>query len=136
MMAQTRIKTRRREASNKLQYWLVGANWGGEDQFDKFIRRGNWEIGYKDEDQPSFAALRERMRQGDRVALKRGIGPGSPNIEVRALGVIKEVSVDGRVYINWLVVDLARKVPSKGCYKTIHGPFLFEDSWTREVFCL
>lgn len=69
--------------------------------------------------------------------LKRMLGQCSPNIEIRALGIVKEIDPeDKRVYIHWAVSGLQRQMPSKGCFSSIHGPFLVEDEWTRLVFQL
>jgi hypothetical protein len=112
--------------------------WGGhEDQSEVFIRRGYWFLGWNDEEQPAQAALRDKILPGDRIAIKRMLGQGSPNIEVRALGTVKEIDHDDkRVYIHWAVSELQRKVPSKGCFASIHGPFSADDDWTRLVFQL
>jgi len=117
-------------------YWVVGAMWGGqEDQSETFIRRGYWFLGWSDEDQPAQAKLRDQMRPGDRIAIKKMLGQGSPNIAIRALGVIKEIDEeDKRVYVDWFVRGLEREVPSKGAYKSIHGPYTADDPWVKEVF--
>jgi hypothetical protein len=117
-------------------YWVVGAMWGGQDdQSEKFIRRGYWFLGWSDQEQPAQARLRDQIKQDDRIAIKRMLGQGSPNIEVRALGVVKEIDPDDkRVYIDWYVKGLEREVPSKGAYKSIHGPFPANDPWVKEVF--
>lgn len=116
-------------------YWLVGANWSGHDQADAFYRRGYWEIGYGDDEQPRFAELRDQMAPGDRVALKAMRGRGAGTITIKALGVVKEVH-EGKVFIDWLLTDLDREVESKGCFKTIHGPYGAhrEREWVKEVF--
>jgi len=110
--------------------------WGGQqDQSEKFIRRGYWFLGWSDDEQPAQAKLRDQMRPGDRIAIKRMLGQGSPNIAVRALGVIKEIDEDDkRVYVDWFVKGLEREVPSKGAYKSIHGPYSADDAWVKEVF--
>lgn len=120
------------------QYWIVGAMWGGhDDQSEIFIRRGYWFLGWSDEEQPAQASLRDQIQPGDRIAIKRMLGQGSPNIEIRALGTVKEIDPDDkRVYIHWAVSGLQRQVPSKGCFASIHGPFPADDEWTRLVFQL
>ncbi len=120
------------------RYWLVGAYWEGDDQSDAFFRRGYWELGWSDEQQPGMAQQRDSIRAGDRIAVKSMLGQGSPNIAIRGLGIVKEVGEDKRVYINWLVTDLNRIVPSGGCYKAIHGPYTVEENteWLGEVFRL
>jgi hypothetical protein len=63
------------------------------------------------------------------------LGQGSPNIEIRAIGIVKEVDPDEkRVYVDWVLREINRVVPSKGCYASIHGPFAPDDPWTNEVF--
>jgi hypothetical protein len=117
-------------------YWVVGAMWGGhDDQSDKFIRRGYWYLGYKGDDQPDQQKRRDQVRPGDRIAIKRMLGRGSPDIEIRALGVVREIDEDDkRIYIDWLVRDVKRQVPGNGCFASIHGPFTEDESWTTEVF--
>jgi len=117
-------------------YWVVGAMWyGQDDQSEKFIRRGYWYLGYSEDEQPAQTKLRDQMRPGDRIAIKRMLGQGSPNIAIRALGVIMEIDEeDKRVYVDWFVKGLEREVPSKGAYKSIHGPYTDDDPWVKEVF--
>ena len=120
----------------KHNYWLVGANWSGEDQADTFYRRGYWELGWSDDDQPNFAQRRDNIRKDDRIALKARRGRGADTITIKALGVVKEVGEDKRVYIDWLLTKLEREVASKGCYGSIHGPYGSdrEPDWVKEVF--
>ena len=120
------------------QYWVVGAMWAGhEDQSEIFIRRGYWYLGWRDDEQPAQAVLRDQIRPGDRIAIKRMLGKGSPNIEIRALGTVKEIdTTDKRVYVHWAVAGMQRQVPAKGCFASIHGPFPAEDTWTHLVFQL
>jgi len=120
------------------QYWVVGAMYGGkDDQAPKFIRRGYWVLGWSDSDAPDQAQRRNQVRAGDRIAIKRMMGKGSAEIRITALGVVTEVDDDDkRVYVNWIASDLDRVVDSRGCFKSIHGPFDAEDPWTKEVFRL
>jgi hypothetical protein len=117
-------------------YWLVGANWGGDDQAEAFYRRGYWELGWSDEQQPGMAHRRNGMRPHDRIAVKSMLGHGSSNISIRALGIVKEVGEDKRVYIEWHVTGLNREVPSRGCYSSIHGPYTADRDadWLGKVF--
>lgn len=65
------------------------------------------------------------------------MGQGATQIKITALGVVTEVDPeDNRVYVSWIANDLDRKVESKGCFQSIHGPFDAEDPWTKEVFRL
>ena len=115
------------------QYWVVGATWE-KDQYEKFIKRGCWEIGYDDVEKPGYANLRAQIKEGDRIAIKSMLGQGSPNIRIKAIGIVKDV--DKIVYIHWVIEDLNRVVPSKGSYGTIHGPFTEpkDDEWIGKVF--
>lgn len=130
-------------------YWVVGAMWGGNDDvLDTFIERGYWycwDIGEKNmagsDAGNSVAAQRDRFRQikkGDRIAVKKMLGRGAKEIEVRALGIVKDVDSDEwRVYMNWLTTpEFSRRVPIKGCAASVHGPFQNNDLWVREVFCI
>ena len=120
------------------QYWVVGAMYSGrDDQSEKFIRRGYWVLGWSDAEQPSYAQLRDQINPGDRIAIKRMMGKGSSEIRITTLGVVLEVDPDDkRVYVNWLADDLDRVVESRGCFKSIHGPFAEDDPWVRDVFRL
>jgi hypothetical protein len=124
---------------NKHNYWVVGATWyeTHDDKLDTFKRRGYWLLGHTDEKQPAQARLRDKIKPGDRIAIKKMLGQGSKKIEIRALGIVKEIDdYDKRIYIHWAVSNLERKVPSKGCFKSIHGPFPASEEWTRLVFQL
>ena len=52
------------------RYWLVGANWSGDNLQDAFYRRGYWEMGYEDSEKPNFAKKRDQMKPNDRIAIK------------------------------------------------------------------
>lgn len=121
-----------------MNYWLVGANWSGDDQADVFFRRGYWELGWDDSEQPSMAQKRDNIKPNYRIAVKSMRGKGSSTITIRALGIVKEVGTDKRVYINWLIMDMDREVPSKGGFGSIHGPYTIntDTEWIREVFCI
>ena len=116
-------------------YWLLGANWEGEELKETFFRRGYWEMGYEDIDKPQFADKRDRIKENDRVAIKRMNGKGSTTITILAIGIVKEVA-EKRVFISWILTDMERIVESKGVFATIHGPYSFNDKWTNEVFCI
>lgn len=119
-------------------YWVVGAMWEGghEDQMDSFLRRGYWELGWKEPDAPEAQITRrDQIQAGDRIAVKKMLGRGSSEIEIRALGIVREVAPDDkRVYVDWVVTRMNRRVHAHGCLASIHGPFPAADAWTREVF--
>jgi hypothetical protein len=112
--------------------------WGGQDdQSEKFIRRGYWFLGWDDNKQPQQAARRDQIQRGDRIAIKRMLGRGASSIEIRALGVVKEIDADDkRVYIHWATSEMNREVPAHGCLQSIHGPYSADDEWARLVFQL
>lgn len=123
-----------------MSYWVVGAMFGGhEDQYDRFIRRGYWycwEPGQSNIPAETHSRF-EQIRTGDRIAIKRLLGRGSTEIEIRALGVVTDVDLDEwRVYVDWISQGLARRVPLHGCAGSIHGPFEHGDDWINAVFCL
>ncbi len=120
------------------QYWVVGAMWGGQDdQSPKFIRRGYWFLGWEDDEAPDQAHRRDQIRPGDRIAIKRMMGQGSNQIRITALGIVTEIDEEDQcVYVKWVASDLDRPVESRGCFKSIHGPFDADDPWTKEVFFL
>ncbi len=114
------------------QYWVVGATIEGRDQHEAFVRRGHW---FMVNEEPGETEKRRQIAAGDRIAIKRMIGQGEADIEVRALGIVTESDVEeARVYVQWVATNLQRRVPSHGCYATIHGPFTQNDEWTRQVF--
>ncbi len=121
-------------------YWLVGAMWEGKhDMLPSFLAGGYWYLGYTPDEDASQNALRDQMEIGDRLAVKRMLGQGAQEIEIRAIGIIKHIDLeDGyrRIYVNWVVDGLQRRVPAKGCFRSVHGPFSADDEWTRTVFCL
>lgn len=118
-------------------YWVVGAMWSGhDDQMDAFVRRGYWRLGWQDDEQPAQAEKRDAIRPGDRIAIKRMLGQGSANIEIRAIGIVTEIDDDKRVYVRWAATDLQREVPARGCFGSIHGPFADDDDWTIRAFQL
>ena len=123
------------------QYWLVGAMWGGtDDALSMFIKRGYWycwdpKINPDIPDVVKFCF--PKILAGDRLAVKKMLGQGSPSIEIRALGIVKDVDYsEWRVYVDWLVTDLNRQVPIKNHMGSIHGPLSAADEYTRLVFQL
>lgn len=124
-----------------IQYWLVGANWAGDDQAQTFYGCGFWELGWDDNDQPSMAALRNSMRIDDRVAVKQMRGKGAQTINIRALGIVTRNDETRRqVFIKWVVTGLNREVAARGCFASIHGPYTITNPvhapWLKEVFLL
>ncbi|WP_429067951.1 hypothetical protein [Aeromonas bestiarum] len=123
-----------------MNYWVVGASWGGtEHQDQKFVKGGYWMLGWEEKDQPAQYALAEKMKAGDRIAIKRMKGKGKTGIKVFHTGIIQDVILETNKVIctvNWVATDLKRDISeSRGCFASIHGPFT-NDAWVQEVFCL
>lgn len=123
-------------------YWLVGAMFEGhDDQFHDFIERGYWEFDWDDSDQPEMTSKRSMVQIGDRIAIKKMLGQGATEIEIRAIGEVTRISASSRVlFVKWAVPEMKRKVESKGCFASIHGPYKLDDPndgyWVRTVFCI
>ena len=63
------------------------------------------------------------------------LGKGSRKIEIRAIGIVKEVDPeDKRVYVKWILCDMKRPIESKGCFQSIHGPYSANDPWIANAF--
>lgn len=120
---------------NKPNYWLVGANWDGDDQAKAFFLRGYWETGYEENEPPAQTKRRKQVKVGDRIAIKSMDGQGASTITIKAIGIVKDIA-DQKIFIDWKITDLNRSVPSHGAFATIHGPYSFSEAWIHEAFCL
>lgn len=123
-----------------MNYWVVGASWGGtEHQDQKFIKGGYWMLGWEEKDQPGQFALAEKLKSGDRIAIKRMKGKGQKGIKILHIGIIKDVILETSKVIctvNWVATNLNRNInESRGAFASIHGPYV-NDTWVQEVFCL
>ena len=123
-----------------MNYWVVGASWGGvEHQDKKFVEEGYWMLGWKREDQPGQYEKASQIKPGDRIAIKRMKGQGQTGIRIFHIGIIKGVILETNKVIctvDWVATDLKRNIEeSRGCFASIHGPFI-QDAWVQEVFCL
>jgi len=118
-----------------MNYWIVGATWGEKNLAEAFYRRGYWEMGYNDTDQLVYASRRNKIKTGDRIAVKTRDGRAANTICIKAIGIVKEVA-DKCVYIKWIIKGMDRHVPSRNYFGTIHGPIKSSDSWTWKAFCL
>lgn len=117
-----------------MNYWVVGATWGHDDQAERFYLRGTWQMGYDEADQPGYTDRINRIKQGDRIAVKKRDGKGASTISIKAIGVVKDVA-EGIVYIDWVATNLERHVPCKNYFGTIHGP-VNDETWRNQAFCL
>lgn len=136
------------------QYFVVGASTNDNNHHplvETFIRRGYWEMdstiksgqpsNFPVEDSKSIARF-EKMRIGDRIAIKRMNGLGSPDITILAIGIITDIDESShRVYVNWVKPKMQKMVESHGCFARIHGPYTINESpeirfWLNEIFRL
>ncbi len=123
-------------------YFLVGATWDGNSMYSSFIKKGIWRSGWgSNNDQ--YRNVLESAKIGDRIAIKKGKGPGTSSIEIQAIGEIVDIDLEEEYctfYVKWFRTGMKRLVDSKGCYKTIHGPYSRKcktyGPWINEVFCL
>ena len=124
------------------QYWVVGATYGNEDQYDRFVNGGFWMLGWEAEDQPAQYELAKRIHKGDRIAIKIRNGQAARDITIRSIGIVKEVVLDNaRIFclVDWCAKDLDRRVFVHGCLKSIHGPYAMQSgdkSWLQDIFTL
>ncbi len=126
--------------TKSVQYWLVGASWGGKEHQDaRFTSQGFWMLGWEEGFQPDRAS---EMRQGDRIAIKRMRGKGKTGLTIKAIGIIQGVIHDANRIIctvDWCVDGMNRTIAeSKGCFQSIHGPFMMsqDSEWLKEIFAL
>lgn len=134
------------------QYWLVGTMFGGtDDHLEEFRLRNYWYCWDKNTSHNaatghngnSFENQQERflrIRIGDRIAAKKVISIPNQEMQVRALGIVKDIDVkEWRVYVKWLpILDSncpSRIVDLKGCTASLHGPYQLNNAWIQEIFC-
>ena len=124
------------------QYWVVGATYGSEDQYDRFVKGGFWMLGWEENEQPVQYELAKKIQEGDRIAIKIRNGRGARDITIRSIGIVKKVVLDNtRIFctVNWCVEDLNRRVFVHGCLGSIHGPYKIESedkAWLQDIFTL
>ncbi len=124
----------------KTNYWVVGATFGTKDMYREFIENGFWYMGWEHYQSDThkidqFFNRVGKIKENDRIAIKRLMGQGQKNIKIMAVGIVKKVVKDV-VFVDWLVTEIDRQVPINGCVGTIYGPFLFSDDWTNKVFSI
>ncbi|MDE0508402.1 MAG: AAA family ATPase [Gammaproteobacteria bacterium] len=90
-------------------FWFVGANWGGDDQTERFLREGIWTNGYDEK----FADHVQRMKPGDFIAIKASFTKkyGLPFdnrdktvscMRIKATGKVSSRTQDGQsVQVEW-----------------------------------
>jgi hypothetical protein len=139
------IKT---EVKTEHKYFVVGATWGtGENQRDIlpwFLKRGYWQNGYERE-LNKYNTVVDKMKAGDRIAVKRLRGQKQSFMDILALGIITDVDSDGvTVYVKWVMQFKpdTRIVGLHGCVGTAFGPYVssklsvINRNWLHSVFSI
>lgn len=128
--------------NTEIKYWVVGASWGGTDPQDEaWVAKGIWMLGWEEGNQHEKAS---QIEAGDRIAIKRLLGQGQTGIRIMHIGIVKGVILDTNKIIctvDWAATNLDRIIgESKGCFKSVHGPYLKSDpstrQWIEEIFSL
>lgn len=123
----------------KKQYFVVGATFGTTDMYSDFIENNIWYMGWREIDNTAsvkkYFTRISKIRVGDNIAIKRLRGKGQSDINILAIGEVTKIVKD-ILFVNWVKVDMDRTVPINGCVGTVYGPYMYENIWTREVFCL
>lgn len=90
-------------------YWFVGAYFGPEDQYERFLNQGIWENGYKDR----YLEKVKSIKPGDRIAIKAvytrknnlpfdNHGNSVSVMAIKAIGTVKKNHGDGRFLdVEW-----------------------------------
>lgn len=115
-----------------MSYWVGGSFFGGvNDQYDLFIRRGYKTIMFSHFLKVEFSKSRKVIDWLSKGCLDKG----HLRYRFRALGIVTDVDLtEWRVYVRWLLTGMDRQVPFNGCGGSIHGPYQYDDDWTRRVF--
>lgn len=92
-----------------MNYWMLGADWGGNDQTQKFIEQGIWQNGYTDK----FLDTVKKVQVGDKVAIKtvyvqknnlpfNNYGCDVSCMKIKVIGEVTENIGDGRTLkVTW-----------------------------------
>jgi hypothetical protein len=119
------------------QYFTVGAmyNHGTIDMLPTFLERGTWVNGYE-RTKPIYNDIFDKVKVGDRIAVKRLNGQGAQDMRILALGIVKDIDANGdTLYIKWIIQHHNRTVPLGGCIGTITGP-LVASNWRDAIFSI
>ena len=121
-------------------YWIVGATWPGRNMYPNFIQNGCWELTETGLNGRGILDRFQQMAVGDRIALKSNNGRTRAEIKILAIGIITSINrAARRVDVNWILVDLDRSVPLRGCLCCLNGPFApivgdEIDLWVHKAF--
>ena len=92
-----------------MNYWMLGADWDGDDQTSNFIEQGIWQNGYTDK----FLDTVKKVKVGDKVAIKtvyvqknnlpfNNFGCDVSCMKIKVIGEVTENLGDGRTLkVKW-----------------------------------
>lgn len=103
--------------------YMAGANWGGEDQTDRFIRAGIWEHAHED----NFVDDVLKVNANDVIILK-SFRRRNSIIVVRALGLVTANPGDGySLSVDWKVSALDSELKGHNKYNNTIKPVAAQD---------
>lgn len=109
-----------KESINEISYYLLGANWDGDDQVERFIQNGIWENGYDNK----YLDIINNVKINDKVAIKSSF----PNknresvLRIKAIGTVINNPQNGKeLFVKWENDFSYFDIEGLGKYrKTIH----------------
>jgi len=95
-----------------MNYWLVRANWGGDDKTEQFLQNDEW----INEDDGKYVDIINRVEEGDILLLANK--SNTPHYIIRYFGVCKPNKNDGKVIDveKWIKLTTIISFPAKGAY--------------------
>jgi len=137
--ASQEVNSPKAEENMATKYWLVGAtedSGTGTDRSPEWYKKGIWKLMWDEGEKPIQDARLDKMKVGDRIAIKSMNGQGAKDITIKAIGIIHTFDREERTaYITWVLTGLKRVVDSGGCFSAIHGPYK-SNNWIRRIFTL
>ncbi|WP_257978727.1 AAA family ATPase [Vibrio parahaemolyticus] len=118
------------QIDNNINYWLVGASYGGgDDQTERFLQDGVWQNGYDDR----YLEQVKQVKAGDRIAIKSAYvrtrseslpfdNRGHPvsTMKIKAIGTVTKNHGDGQwLDVDWQPIDQEREWYFYTALKTI-----------------
>lgn len=121
------------------RYWLVGATEDsgmGADRSQEWYEKKIWKLMWEEGEKPIQDNRLDKMKAGDRIAIKSMNGYAAKDITIKAIGIIRNFDREERTaYVDWILTGLSRVVDSCGCFSAIHGPYK-KNNWIRRIFSL
>ncbi len=85
----------------KMRYFIGGFTWGGESQFERFVREGIWENGYGED---RYKEIFSEVSIGDMFALKSSFASkeGVSYLRIKQIGIINSIKSDSILGVTWI----------------------------------